>query len=331
MRNISFNSQRDGILLGWDLMAQFGRICFNSQRDGILPRSFYFACFKFTLVSIPNGMEFYLARRPYLCLPCQFQFPTGWNSTRSCNTHSLCKGVSIPNGMEFYALSGISSFCIVCFNSQRDGILLRNCKRHRKKWCVSIPNGMEFYRTPGNKRHKAQQRFKSQLDGILLFLDIQRLCNNCFNSQRDGILPSKKRCKTARRKCFNSQRDGILRQSFDFTSYRQKFQFPTGWNSTLAGFVLRKVVFRFQFPTGWNSTRAGWVYVYAHRRGFNSQRDGILLCLNIEVASFRLFQFPTGWNSTQACAAGIGRRVLVSIPNGMEFYFYQSSWKYFNI
>ena len=97
------------------------------------------------------------------------------------------------------------------------------------------------------------------------------------------------------------------------------FQFPTGWNSTLAGFVLRKVVFRFQFPTGWNST--------------DFERE--------QMELQKAFQFPTGWNSTikdmlceylsksfNSQRDGILLRAkrntrhlsIVSIPNGMEFY-----------
>ncbi|WP_298977699.1 hypothetical protein [uncultured Campylobacter sp.] len=53
----------------------------------------------------------------------------------------------------------------------------------------------------------------------------------------------------------------------------------------------------FQFPTGWNSTKNKQGEVQASR-GFNSQRDGILL--KTSRAKFR--------------QAG------VSIPNGMEFY-----------
>ena len=54
----------------------------------------------------------------------------------------------------------------------------------------------------------------------------------------------------------------------------------------------------FQFPTGWNSTN---VPIF---RLINSS----------------MFQFPTGWNSTKRAAKN-RLNIIVSIPNGMEFYF----------
>ena len=77
---LCFNSQRDGILLssyfiyivifwfqfptGWNstvrkYQAELRAICFNSQRDGILQEPFL-KLRNFRIVSIPNGMEFYL-------------------------------------------------------------------------------------------------------------------------------------------------------------------------------------------------------------------------------------------------------------------------------
>ncbi len=35
----------------------------------------------------------------------------------------------------------------------------------------------------------------------------------------------------------------------------------------------------------------------------------------------RLFQFPTGWNSTRDCGNEAKESEIVSIPNGMEFYY----------
>ncbi len=75
------------------------------------------------------------------------------------------------------------------FNSQRDGILRKILVAHKKKRIVSIPNGMEFYTgccfgtgdpfvvsiPNGMEFYKRQNRAKSP--------------KNCFNSQRDGILP----------------------------------------------------------------------------------------------------------------------------------------------
>ena len=54
--------------------------------------------------------------------------------------------------------------------------------------------------------------------------------------------------------------------------------------------------------------------------GFNSQRDGILLCGAYAHIYSLQFQFPTGWNSTLSSLPIIAAKILVSIPNGMEFY-----------
>ncbi len=98
----------------------------------------------------------------------------------------------------------------------------------------------------------------------------------------------------------------------------------------------------FQFPTGWNSTNIPDLHKLATLR-FNSQLDGILLCLPICGGLILFaFQFPTGWNSTfvnfyafiyspasfNSQRDGILRIIdpqqerenSVSIPNGMEFY-----------
>ena len=53
---------------------------------------------------------------------------------------------------------------------------------------------------------------------------------------------------------FNSQRDGILQINFRFFDLFIKFQFPTGWNSTVLKKIRVVVGGWFQFPTGWNST-----------------------------------------------------------------------------
>ena len=102
----------------------------------------------------------------------------------------------------------------------------------------------------------------------------------------------------------------------------RQFQFPTGWNSTLAkaqevrkGAVSipngmefyrarenKKRASRwFQFPTGWNSTQNA-DRDEDNTRSFNSQRDGILH----DFANRR------------------GGLYGVSIPNGMEFYAMQN-------
>ncbi len=123
-------------------------------------------------------------------------------------------------------------------------------------------------------------------------------------------------------------------------SVSSRFQFPTGWNSTLVvcSFLLRFMAF--QFPTGWNSTQRnkktngnnrvlipnGMEFYFRGLCpkkgifGFNSQRDGILLSLVLKSSSPDIC-----FNSQRD---GILPRISnnsflflrVSIPNGMEFY-----------
>ena len=115
-------------------------------------------------------MEFYFSRhhrRDFLTY--EFQFPTGWNSTKNTSKTANIDIVSIPNGMEFYQkVIFLLERMLKGFNSQRDGILQRYRRRARANLFVSIPNGMEFYYAPLLK------------DGSPA----------CFNSQRDGILPN---------------------------------------------------------------------------------------------------------------------------------------------
>ncbi len=59
-------------------------------------------CFVKSMVSIPNGMEFYSTLNSRTMPRQRFQFPTGWNSTVQINLSEIIKIVSIPNGMEFY-------------------------------------------------------------------------------------------------------------------------------------------------------------------------------------------------------------------------------------
>ena len=140
-----FNSQRDGILL-WD-KARFRRMKkfqfptgWNSTRltkAAVKRDRFQFptgwnstlvACFSLrplSVVSIPNGMEFYRKFTYALPFSIEFQFPTGWNSTRLCWQRNRTRRVSIPNGMEFY-------------------LILKWMKDLDQQ--VSIPNGMEFYK-----------------------------------------------------------------------------------------------------------------------------------------------------------------------------------------
>ena len=140
--------------------------------------------------------------------------------------------------------------------------------------------------------------------------------STCFNSQRDGILPTASK-STAALKSFQFPTGWNSTQKSDYILVNVKFQFPTGWNSTITH-IIAVNIFVFQFPTGWNSTSISnyidsFAYVsipngmefYASQNValsdkfcFNSQRDGILHSLLV------LFISPKA----------------VSIPNGMEFY-----------
>ena len=75
--------------------------CFNSQRDGIL-QVLKTCTFWIRFVSIPNGMEFYKSIVGNKLGKNEFQFPTGWNSTKFPLEIVRNFLVSIPNGMEFY-------------------------------------------------------------------------------------------------------------------------------------------------------------------------------------------------------------------------------------
>ena len=146
---------------------------------------------------------------------------------------------------------------------------------------------------------------------------------------------------TAKKTSFNSQRDGILLSEHCQYTRIEKFQFPTGWNSTSKKYNENFRIFRF------NSQRDGILLKTAPplktaTNSFNSQRDGILLKpVHNLVFVLLLFQFPTGWNSTvdgivEHCQYtfqfptgwnSTGYRCscprslqMVSIPNGMEFY-----------
>ncbi len=83
--------------------------------------------------------------------------------------------------------------------------------------------------------------------------------------------------------CFNSQRDGILRIERINSKQSVLVSIPNGMEfySTSRSALIKGL--RFQFPTGWNST-----VVQRQKRSkmpsFNSQRDGILLCADTIMA-----------------------------------------------
>ena len=98
-----------------------------------------------TIVSIPNGMEF------YTMLDNTINYAIGFNYQRDgilpfyFTFSVLIYLVSIPNGMEFYDITELGVSAEICFNSQRDGILLIYHADLTHAYDVSIPNGMEFY------------------------------------------------------------------------------------------------------------------------------------------------------------------------------------------
>ena len=179
--------------------------------------------------------------------------------------------------MEFYTKTALGNLRSASFNSQRDGIL-----RWIALWTI--------WRA---------RCFNSQRDGILPFIKAIIPPYLCFNSQRDGILRAKWNEAQSHGLSFNSQRDGILpKGSSGNITIGDKFQFPTGWNSTRpcekrpprwqAVSIPNGMEFyrfnrkfnpryrAFQFPTGWNSTPYS----------------------NLTAWLVMKFQFPTGWNST---------------------------------
>ena len=93
---------------------------------------------------------------------------------------------------------------------------------------------MEFYSTQtieaaATTPFQFPTGWNSTMKRILLALVL-----SCFNSQRDGILLTASLfvVKAVLLGSFNSQRDGILRISGRAFLCDQRFQFPTGWNST---------------------------------------------------------------------------------------------------
>ena len=274
-----------------------------------------------SLVSIPNGMEFYifgLSPSPsfqIISIPNGMEFY--WHAAKCAG---VAYSVSIPNGMKFYKGRVMQIGVFTGFNSQRDEILPKTLKTakattvfqfptgwnstqiyilRRGKLPVSIPNGMKFY----------------------ALLERYKLCLERFQ--------------------FPTGWNSTFIFPFGIWNL-YLFQFPTGWNSTVSTKNSEKYyICRFQFPTGWNSTkqklnegtpfssfnsqRDEILHKDIRVRGinfncFNSQRDEILQKQTKIVSKSKYtFQFPTGWNST-LCHIQDEYLAPVSIPNGMEFY-----------
>ena len=106
------------------LLCSLKTLSFNSQRDGIL-LSCQGRAEKHRGVSIPNGMEFYRRQRVFAYRLYNVSIPNGMEFYLTpCSPKSISSIVSIPNGMEFYQNAVVAKRALVKgFNSQRDGIL----------------------------------------------------------------------------------------------------------------------------------------------------------------------------------------------------------------
>ena len=156
----SFNSQRDGILRSPQRQRRLCQAKFqfptgwnSTSRYPLIP-----SC---TLVSIPNGMEFYER------VATSRRIRGSFNSQRDGILRSItapydCQAiVSIPNGMEFYLSFIPLPFGRGSFNSQRDGIL--------RVLIAFAPT--------------ARASFNSQRDGILLNFCKQAIHDLVFQFQ----------------------------------------------------------------------------------------------------------------------------------------------------
>ena len=135
-------------------------------------------------------MEFYNnATRQQISTVREFQFPTGWNSTK--DLHVTARKPPL------------------CFNSQRDGILQFALIADFICTTVSIPNGMEFYSSTHYGRITICS-FNSQRDGILPFLVLSFCILSLFQFPTgwNSTQTVHRFCRLLAR--FNSQRDGIL-------------------------------------------------------------------------------------------------------------------------
>ena len=82
--------------------------------------------------------------------------------------------------------------------------------------------------------------------------------------------------------------------------------------------ILCRVLIAFQFPTGWNSTLRYGI-PHSARNRFNSQRDGILLDTSCKSRKAYIVSIPNGMEFYFG-GLPIIAIYTVSIPNGMEFY-----------
>ena len=159
-----------------------------------------------------------------------FQFPTGWNSAISRFYYVwLYRLFQFPTVWNSTMTADLAFAIGGSFNSQRDGILRR----------------------PVSLASIKAKRFNSQRDGILL--NIERIL---FFARHVSIpngmefYPHKLHCVGSRRS-FNSQRDGILQCHYYREPYfPRRFQFPTGWNSTLLVKFFQIIAISVSIPNG---------------------------------------------------------------------------------
>ena len=144
-------------------------LSFNSQRDGILRGRKNYFCHS-EIVSIPNGMEFYIKEIRKQMETIEFQFPTGWNSTLMISLRLIWTPWSFNSQRDgilpILFSSEIKRF--FSFNSQRDGIL--------RLWFFNSFSARTF-------------QFPTGWNSTLRFLQYLSRSSS-FNSQRDGILPT---------------------------------------------------------------------------------------------------------------------------------------------
>ena len=180
-------------------------------------------------------MEFYAkAKIKVYYVILVFQFPTGWNSTKTGKAkREKAKRFQLPTGWNS-TLPPIKSLGThTSFNSQRDGILL-------------LTMGSRF----------AHPRFNSQRDGILL--DIAPLLLRClgafqfptgWNSTMMMIKEKRGKCEFQFPTGWNSTQRNPNRYDMEY-----KVSIPNGMEFYQPLSLRYYKAFLFQLPTGWNST-----------------------------------------------------------------------------
>ena len=212
---------------------------------------------------------------------------------------TLLSAVSIPNGMEFY-------------NSTRSRFGESTPFQFPTGWNSTRYLNFIFLRSPpfqfptgwNSTKYsfltwddKVSFQFPTGWNSTILFLDLRRQSIVSIpNGMEFYMLRMDAKLIDDR---FNSQRDGILLVLTVMATKKSKVSIPNGMEFYMHYFKIWKCSQnQFQFPTGWNST--------------SPDSDLISYC--------KEFQFPTGWNSTLAHQPNRPIKI-VSIPNGMEFYF----------